>query len=170
MEILTLNHQAQCVHSTQDNQILRKTVKNCNTIVINFNKNNNNIANNSRPKSPNHNRDGNRSRQPFSRNRLRNVRNYINTLLDQEQTDETTSNIEYMETQSVSEEKLFNDLLLALNQDIQDENFVCQDECYSLTEKYILYTSCKGNFWVLPLTIYTQHKLDHTKTNSPTTS
>ena len=50
-----------------------------------------NNTHNSRPQSPYNNRDGDLPRRPFSRNRLRNVRNYINTLLDQEQTDDTTS-------------------------------------------------------------------------------
>ena len=49
----------------------------------------NNSLYNSRPQSPHYNRDGNRSRRPFSRNRLRTVRNYNNSLLDQEQTDNT---------------------------------------------------------------------------------
>ena len=46
---------------------------------------------NSRPQSPHYNRDGNCSRGPFSRNRLRNVRNNNNSLLDQEQSGNTTS-------------------------------------------------------------------------------
>ena len=64
----------------------------------NFNKNYTNSTN-SRPQSPSYNRDGNRSRRPFSRNRLHNVRNYINSLLDQEQTDDTMSTTENTETQ-----------------------------------------------------------------------
>ena len=87
---------------------------------LNF-KNNSHI---SRPQSPYKNRDGNRPRRPFSRNRLRNDRNDINTLLDQEQTDNTTSHTETDDTQNVSEENLqeqqFNDLLLELNQDTHD--------------------------------------------------
>ena len=79
----------------------------------NYNNNNNNYSINPRPQSPNYKRDSNRSRQLFSRNSIRNVRNYINSLLDQEQTDDTTSNTEHMETQCVSEEQLlqqqFND-------------------------------------------------------------
>ena len=94
----------------------------------NFHKN----TNNSRPQSPYCNRDGNRPRRPFSRNPLRNVRNYINTLIDQEQTDNTTSHTENNPTKNVSEETFleqhFNDLLLELNQDTQDEYFNCQEE------------------------------------------
>ena len=56
---------------------------------------------NSRPQSPHYNRDGNRSRRPFSRNRLLNVRNYINSMLDQEQSDNTTSNTENRDTTNV---------------------------------------------------------------------
>ena len=125
----------------------------------------------SRPQSPHYNRDGKRSRRPLSRNRLRNVRNCINSLLDQEQSDNTTLNIEKTDTPNVSEETLveqqFNDLLLELNQDTQDENFNCQEECNTLTEEYILSTSCKSNIWVLPLTIYTQQTPDHKKTIFP---
>ena len=58
---------------------------------------------NSRPQSPQFNRDGNRSRQPFSRNRLRIVRNYFNSLLDQEQSDNTTSNTENTDTTNVEQ-------------------------------------------------------------------
>ena len=82
---------------------------------------------NSRPQSPCNNRDGNRPRRPFSRNHLRNVRNYINALLDQEQTDDTASPTENNDSQNVSEETLleqqFNGLLLELNQDTQEEYF-----------------------------------------------
>ena len=63
-------------------------------------------------------------------NRLRNVRNYINSLLYQEQTDSTMPNTENTDTQNVFEETLlvqqFNDLLLELNQDTQDKYFNCQ--------------------------------------------
>ena len=52
------------------------------------------LNDNFRTQSPHCNKDRNRSRQPFSRNRLGNVRNCINSLLDQEQTDNTTSNNE----------------------------------------------------------------------------
>ena len=87
---------------------------------------------NSRPKSPHYNRERNRSRQPFSRNQLRNVRNYINSLLDQEQSDNTTSNTENTDAKNVSQETLleqqFNDLFLELNQDTQYEYFYCQEE------------------------------------------
>ena len=72
-----------------------------------------------------------------------------------------------MEAQSISEEQLFIDLRSALNQDIQDKCFVCQNKFYTLTEKYVLYISSKSNFWVLPLTIFTKQTLDHTKTISP---
>ena len=85
-------------------------------------------SNNSKPKSPYYNRDGNLSPRPFSFNQLRNVRNYINSLIDQEQTDDTMSNTENAETQNVSEEILLeqqsNDLLVELNQDTQDEYFI----------------------------------------------
>ena len=81
------------------------------------------------------------------------------------------SNTENTHTTNVSEEtlleQLFNDLLLELNEDTQDEYFNCHEECNNLTEKYILSTSCKNNIWVLPLLIYTQKKLDHKKTISP---
>ena len=63
-------------------------------------------TNNSRPQSPYNNRDGHRSQRPFSRNRLRIVRNYINALLDQEQPDDTTSHNENNDNQNVSEETL----------------------------------------------------------------
>ena len=130
-----------------------------------------NSQHNSIPQSPHSNSDGNRSRRPFSRNRLQSVRNYINSLLDQEQTDNTTSNTENVDTSIVSEETLLeqhiNHLLLELNQDTQDENLNCQEECNTLTEDNILSTSCKNNVWVLPLTIYTQQTLDHKKTISP---
>ena len=126
---------------------------------------------NSRPQSPYYNRDGNRSRRQFSQNRLRIVVNYISSILDQEQSDNTMSNTENTDTANVSEEtlleQLFNDLLLELNEDTQDEYFNCHEECNNLTEKYILSTSCKINICVLPLTIYTQKKLDHRKTISP---
>ena len=50
---------------------------------------------------------------------------YINSLLDQEQTDHNTSRAENTETQIVSKEQLleqqFNNLLLELIQDTQDE-------------------------------------------------
>ena len=79
---------------------------------------NNTHSNNSRPQSPHYNRDGNRSRRPFSRNQLRNVTHYINSFLDQEPTDDTMSNTGNGETQDVSGEKLleqqFNDLLLGI--------------------------------------------------------
>ena len=62
---------------------------------------------NSRPPSPHYNRGGNRSRQPFLRNWLGNVRNYINSLLDQEQTESTMPITENTDTKNVSEETLF---------------------------------------------------------------
>ena len=40
----------------------------------NYQKHTSNNNNNSRDQSPHYNRDGNRSRRPFSRNRLRNIR------------------------------------------------------------------------------------------------
>ena len=126
---------------------------------------------NSRAQSPHYNRDGNRSRRPFSRNRLRNVKKYITSLLDQEQTDNTTSNTEKTETSNVSEETLFeqqfNGLLLELKQETQDEYFNCQEECNTLTETYILFNSCRNNIWALPLTIYTQQTLNHKRTIFP---
>ena len=95
------------------------------------------------------------------------MRNYINSLLDPEQSDNTASNTENTDTINVSEETLleqqFNDLLLKLTQDTQDEYFNCQVECKTLTEEDILSTSCKNNIWVLPLTIYTQQTPDHKK-------
>ena len=94
---------------------------------------NNTYSNNSTTKSPQYNSNENRPRQPFSHSRLRNVRNYINSLLNQELTDNTMSNTENTETQNVSEEQLleqqFKDLLLELNHDTQDEYFNCQGEC-----------------------------------------
>ena len=81
------------------------------------------------------------------------------------------SHTESTDTQNVSEEifleQQFNDLLLELNQDTQDEYFNCQEECNTLTEEYILSTSCKSNIWVLPLTIYTPQTLDPKRTISP---
>ena len=64
-------------------------------------KTNNTFSNNSRPQSFYYNPDGNRSRR---RKQLRNVKNYINSLLDQEKTDEIMSNTENAESQNVSEE------------------------------------------------------------------
>ena len=128
-------------------------------------------TNNSRPQSTYNNRDGNRTQRQSSRNRLKNVRNYINTLLDQEQTDDTTSHTENNDSQNVSEETLleqqFNYLLLELNQDTQEEYFNCQEECNTLTEEYILSTSCKSNICVLPLTMYTLQSSDPKRTISP---
>ena len=93
----------------------------------------------SRPQSPNHNRDGNSSRQPFLRNGFRNVRNYINSPLDQVQTNDTTSNTEQMKTQKISEEQLleqqFNDLLFELQQNTPDEDFSSQGECNIITQE-----------------------------------
>ena len=75
------------------------------------------------PQSPKYKRNGNRSQRPLSRNCPRNVRNFINSLLDQEQTGNTASNTEHMETQKVPEEQFieqhFDDILSALNQDTQ---------------------------------------------------
>ena len=131
----------------------------------------NNSQYNSRLQSPHYNRDGNHSRRRFSRNRLRNFTNYINSLVDQEQSGKTTPNTENIDTPNISEETLleqqFNDLLLELNQETQDENFNCQEECNTLTEEYILSKSCKNNIFVLPLTIYTQQTPDHKITISP---
>ena len=117
---------------------------------------------NSRPQSPHYNRDGNHSRRPFSRNRLRNVSNYNNSLLDHEQSDNTTSNTENKDTTNVSEETLLekqiNDLLLELNQDTQDEHFKCQEEFNTLTEEYTLSISCKNNIWYYHLQyIHSKH-------------
>ena len=80
LEIAILDHKVGWVHHTQDHQTSRKKPS--------YN-NNNNYSSNSRPQSPNYNRDGNRSRRLFSHNCLRNVQNYIMSLLDQEQTDDT---------------------------------------------------------------------------------
>ena len=160
------------------NSKFKPTIRNCSPYLrssnyqnkLNYNTNNA-YTNNSRPQSPYHNRDGNPSRRPFSRNRLTNVRNYINSLLDWEQTEDTNSNTENAETQNVSEEQLleqqFNDVLLELYQDTQDDYFNCQKENNTLTEEHILSTSCKSNTWVLPLTMYKQQTLDYTKTVSP---
>ena len=67
---------------------------------------------NSNFKPPSFNRDGNCSRRPFSRKRLHNVRNYINSLLDQGQTDDTMSNTENTATQNVSEENLLEQQIM----------------------------------------------------------
>ena len=92
-------------------------------------------------------------------------------MLDQEQSDNTTSNTEKTDTPIVSEEihleQQFTYLLLELNQDTQDEYFNCQEECNTVTEECILSTSCKSNIWVLPLKIYTQQTPNHKKTISP---
>ena len=92
-------------------------------------------------------------------------------MLNKEQSDNTTSNTENTDTSNDSEEtlleQLFNELLLELNQDTQDEYFNCQEECNTLKEEYILSTSCKNNIWVHPLTIYTQQTPDYKKTISP---
>ena len=124
-----------------------------------------NTQHNSRTQSPHYNRDGNRG------NRLQNVRNYIYSFLHQEQSDNTTSNTENTETENTSDETLLeqqlNELLLELNNDTQDEYFICQEECYTLTEEYILSTPCKNNIWVLPLTLYTQQTPYYKKTFSP---
>ena len=99
----------------------------------------NNCNYTSRPKSSHYNRDEKNSQQPFSRNRLGNVRIHVNSLLDQEQTDSTVSNTENTDTQNVSEETLleqqFNDKLLKPIQDNQDECFNCQEEGNTLTEE-----------------------------------
>ena len=91
-------------------------------------------------------------------------------MLDQEQPDNTKSNTKNTDTPIVSEETLleqqFIDLPLELNQDTQDEYLNCQEYCNTLTEEYVLSTSCKNNIWVLPLTIYTQQTFDHKKTIS----
>ena len=98
------------------------------------------------------------------------MRNYINSLLDQEQPDDTISNAENRETKNVSEKQLlehhFINLLLELNQDTQDNCFDCQEEANILTEEYILSTSSKSNICVLPLTIYTQQTPHYTQTVS----
>ena len=66
----------------------------------------NNYNSNSRPQSPNYDRHDNRSRQPFSKNGLRNVQNYIVSILDQEPTDDTMYQLDTRETQKGSEEQL----------------------------------------------------------------
>ena len=102
----------------------------------------NNSQYNSRPQSPHYNRNSNRSRQPFTRNRLRNVGNYINSLLDQEQSDNTTSKTENTDTLNVSEETLlkqqFNELLLELNPDTQDEYYNFQEVCNTQKSTFFL--------------------------------
>ena len=92
-----LNHQVETVHHTQDPLII-----NINLIITQFT----HIQLTLKPQSTSHSRVGNCSRRPFSRNRLLNVRNYINSRLDQEQTDDTMSNTENSEIQNVSEEKI----------------------------------------------------------------
>ena len=57
-------------------------------------------------------------------------------------------------------EQQFNDLLLSLNQEIQGDYFNSQEECNTLTDEYILSTSCKNN-------IFTQQTPDHKKTIYP---
>ena len=135
MEIIILNHQV--VRFT-----LHKTTKFSEKRKLKNHKNN--YSNNSSPQSLKYNRDSNRSRQPFLRNLLRNVRTYKNLLLDPEQTDDTASTTEHMETQTVSEELLqeqqLNDSLLEFNQDRQDGNFDCQEAYKTLTEEYIFST------------------------------
>ena len=69
---------------------------------------NNSYNSNSRTQSPKHSRDVYRFSRLFSRNRVRNVRNYIKQLLDKEQTDDTTSHIENFETQNVSRNNYWN--------------------------------------------------------------
>ena len=105
----------------------------------NNNNNNNTYSNNSRQQSPHYNRNGDCSRRPFSRNRLRNVRNCINSLLDQKQTENKMSSTEHTELQKASQEQILeqqlNDLLLDLNQDTQDALFNCQEEYNTLTEE-----------------------------------
>ena len=113
--IVNLNDQADWVHHTQ--------------IWRNFQNNkpnsNKNYISNSRTQSPNYRRSDNCSRRLFSKKCLRYVRNQINSLLDQEQTDDTLSQPETTETQNVSEEKLleqkFNHLLIEFYYDKQDD-------------------------------------------------
>ena len=64
METVFSSHQVERVHHTQDHKIFKKKT--------NYNINNN-YSCNSRQKSPNYYRDGNRSGQLFSGDRLRNV-------------------------------------------------------------------------------------------------
>ena len=79
-------------------------------------------------------------------------------------------NTENTDTQNVSEEILleqqFNDLLLELNHNNQNDYFTCQKEFNTLTKEYILSISYKSNICVLALTKYTQQTPDHTKTIS----
>ena len=70
LETVTLNNQVERDHHTQDYKIFRKK--------SNYN-NNNTYSSNYRPQAHNYNRDKNRSRLIFSRNRLRIVRNFINS-------------------------------------------------------------------------------------------
>ena len=95
-----------------------------------------------RQHSPHYIPDGNCSRRPLSRNTHLNVRNYTNSLLDQEQNN-NTSHTENTDTTDVSEETLveqqFNDLLLELKQDTQSEYFNCQEECNTHRRIHSLY-------------------------------
>ena len=65
-------------------------------------------------------------------------------------------------------EHQFNELLLELNNDTQDECFNSQEDCNTLTEEYLLSSSCKNNIWLLPLTINSQQTPDYKKKISPT--
>ena len=46
-------------------------------------------------------------------------------------------------------------------------NIVIAKRNVIFSQKNTFFASCKSNIWVLPLTIYTQQTLDHTKTISP---
>ena len=51
-------------------------------------------------------------------------------------------------------EQHFNDIHLEPNQESQEGYFNCLEGCNTLTEAYIVSTSCKGIIWLLPLTLY----------------
>ena len=91
--IIFLNHQVDRIHHTHDPPIIRKK-SNYNTHKT--------LSNNSRLQSPHCNRDGNRPRRPLFCNQFHNMRNKINSLLDQAQTEDTMSNTVNTETQSIS--------------------------------------------------------------------
>ena len=92
-------------------------------------------------------------------------------MLDQGQADDKTSHTEHNRSRNVSRElfleQQFNDLLLELNQEIQDEYFKCQEECNLLTEKHNFSASCKSKIGALPLRLYTKESSDQTGTISP---
>ena len=72
----------------------------------------NNSQYNSRPQSSHYNRKGNRSRRPFSRYRLRNVRNHINSLLDQEKQTALRLTLKILTLQMFAREHSSNNILM----------------------------------------------------------